>query len=106
MKNLIEVNRNLVDDPIIRDPVLFHLFFYLLLKANKCDSEEVKGGNRVSVSRGEVLTSRALITEETHIKPSTVYTRLKHLVATGYISVKSSNRYTLVTIKNFNKIVR
>lgn len=96
------INRNIIYDPIIKDPVLFQMYMYLVIKANHAPNEIIHGGNRIVIERGSTLTSRDLIAEHLHIKSGTVPSRLRKLTKAGYITTKATNRYTMVTIVNYN----
>lgn len=102
-KGAAPINRCILTDPIIYDPVQFHLFMYLLIKANHTANVILKGGERILIPRGATLTGRHLIAEQLHMKPSTVYSRLKNLEKTGYITIKSFNKYSIVLIKFYDK---
>jgi DNA-binding transcriptional regulator YhcF (GntR family) len=102
-KGAAPINRCILTDPIIYDPVQFHLFMYLLIKANHSDNEIIKGGKRILIRRGSTLSGRDLLSEHLQIKPSTVNTRLKNLEKTGYIQINSFNKYSIISINNYEQ---
>ena len=74
------------------------IFIHLLLKASYEDSI----WNGIEIKRGQVLTSRKHLSEETGLTEQQVRTSLKKLQSTNEITIKSTNRYTLVTIEKYD----
>ena len=74
---------------------VFRLFYHCLLHTNLEDKrycgKEIKAGQFVS--------SITRISAETGLTESQVRTALKKLKDTGYISTKSTNKYTIYTVK-------
>lgn len=75
------------------------LFIYLLLAANWED----KPFEGITVKRGQLLTSLASLSENVGISTRSVRTALKHLISTSEVTTETTNRWTLVTIVNFEK---
>lgn len=75
-----------------------HVFIHLLLKANFADCEY----GEIIVKRGQLLTSRALIKEQTGISEQTIRTALKRLQTTGEIVVNSTKQGTLITVCKYD----
>lgn len=75
------------------------LFIYLLLAANWED----KPFEGITVKRGQLLTSLASLSENVGISTRSVRTALKHLISTSDVTTETTNRWTLVTIVNFEK---
>lgn len=80
---------------------VFRLFYHCLLHTNLEDKrycgKEIKAGQFVS------LTAR--ISAETGLTESQVRTALKKLKDTGYISTKSTNKYTIYTVNDYEKYI-
>lgn len=75
----------------------FHLFAYLFLAANHSDGN-YKG---IEVKRGQLLTGRKSISEKTGISQRSVRTSLKRLKSTGEITVKTTNKFSIITLCNY-----
>lgn len=75
-----------------------HLFVHLLLEANHADAEWQ--GN--DVKRGQLITSISHISIATGISQQSVRTLLKKFEKSGEIIVKSTNKFTLVTICKYD----
>lgn len=75
------------------------VFLHLLLTANirDCDFQNT------TVRRGEKVISYANLAAETGLSIKQVRTALKHLKETGEVACRSTNKYTIVTVKNYDK---
>nr|DAZ39841.1 MAG TPA: replisome organizer [Caudoviricetes sp.] len=80
---------------------VFRLFYHCLLHTNLEDKrycgKEIKAGQFVS--------SRARISAETGLTVDQVRTALKKLKDTGYISTKSTNKYTIYTVIGYQEYI-
>jgi len=72
-----------------------------LLKANISENE--KNVYDTKLKQGQFITGRLSASEELYIKPSTVHDRLKRLQRMGYIKLKSTNKYTVITVLKFKQ---
>ena len=78
---------------------MVQLFLYLLLNANYKDNT----WRGVKVKRGELLTSRDKISKDLGLTERQVRTCLKRLQATGEITIKATNRYSIITICKYGE---
>lgn len=80
---------------------VFRLFYHCILHTNLEDKrycgKEIKAGQFVS--------SITRISAETGLTESQVRTALKKLKETGYISTKSTNKYTIYTVNEYQKYI-
>lgn len=76
---------------------MVHLFVYFLLKANVVD----KRFEGIIVKRGQLVTSRKSIHEDTGISEQTIRTCIAKLVETGEIEVEPTKRYTVITVSKY-----
>lgn len=97
-KGWIKIHRRLLDWEWYSDTNMVRLFLHLLLKANT-DNRRWQGRE---VPRGSLITSRAKLEAETGLSQKTIRTCLARLIATGEIEVEATNRFSLVTICNFD----
>lgn len=75
------------------------VFFHLLLKANFKDTEW-KG---ISLKKGQLVTSRPHLADETGLTERQIRTALTKLKSTGEIAAKTTNKYTIITVNNYTK---
>ena len=93
----IKLHRKFLDWEWYGKSEMVHLFLHLLLKAN---SEDRRWRGMI-IKRGQLVTGRNRLIEETGISERTVRTCLQRLQETGEIEVEPSNRFSLITITNY-----
>ena len=95
----VRLFRDLLSWQWYENPNVFRLYIHLLLKASFKDFEyEGK-----SYKAGELITSRKKLSEELKISESQILTALDKLKSTGEITTKSTNKFTVITLKNWAK---
>jgi len=79
------------------DSNMVSLFIYLLLSVNY----EQKKWKGIDIKRGELITGINSLNRATGISVMTIRTCLKRLKSTGEITIKSTNKYSVITITNY-----
>ncbi len=74
------------------------LFIHLLLKASYEDTI----WHDMEVKRGQVITSRKHLSEETGLSEQQIRTSLKKLQSTNEITIQSTNKFTVITIEKYD----
>jgi hypothetical protein len=80
------------------DPKMISLFIHLLLIANHQDSK----WHGIEVKRGQLITGRHSLSKITHISEQSIRTLLLHLKSTNEITIKSTNKYSIITIVKYD----
>lgn len=93
----IRVHRSIVSWEWWEDINTFRVFMWLLLSANWQDARFM--GHEVP--KGTLITSLQHLANETNLSVRNVRTALKHLESTGEVTIKSTSRFSLITIKNY-----
>ena len=75
------------------------VFLHLLLKANFTPTRW-KGH---LIPRGSMATSYSTLAEQLKLKPDQIRVAIKKLKITGEITIKTTNKYSVITICNFEK---
>ena len=75
------------------------LFIHLLLTANY----ESKVWHGIAIERGQRLCSVAVLSSELCLTSKAIRTALNHLKQTGEVAIKTTNKYTLLTLVNYSK---
>lgn len=75
------------------------LFLWLVLKANH-ENKKWKGQ---IIERGQLITGLLEMAKALNMKAQPIRTRLKLLKSTGELTIKSTNRFSLITINNYSK---
>lgn len=99
MSDYIKLNRKIFDWGWYSDIKTCRLFIHLLLKANWKDGE-FQGKQ---IERGSLVSSVSRLAEETNMTVREVRTALSHLEKTGEVTSRATNRYTVYSVKNYDK---
>ena len=75
------------------------LFIHLILTANYVPKEW--HGRKIDV--GQKVTSLSKLSQEINLSIKEIRTSLKHLQQTGEVACESTNQYTVITVKNYEK---
>lgn len=94
----IKTYRKLLDWEWFKEPATAHLFQYLLLAAN-WDDKKWKG---IEIKRGQILTGRHALIESTGLTAREIRTAIKHLKSTNVVTIKATNKFTIITICNYD----
>lgn len=95
----IKIHRKLLQWDWITDANTLQLFIFLLLKCNH--KETTWRGQKVL--RGQLITGRKSLSKDTHQTQDQIRTSLLHLKTTNEITIHSTNRFSIITVCNYNK---
>jgi hypothetical protein len=93
----IKLHRQLLEWEWYNDINATRLFLHLMLKANHKD-KKYRG---TVIKRGQLLTGRELLSAETGLSQQQIRTCLNKLKSTSDITIKSTNKGTLLTVENY-----
>ena len=79
------------------DPNMVAIWIHLLLKANWCD----KKWRGITIKRGQLITSRTRLADEVGTSEQQTRTCLERLQSSCEITCEATNRYTIITICNY-----
>ncbi|WWS40354.1 DnaD domain-containing protein [Staphylococcus aureus] len=102
MTGWIKLHRKLLDSPIFQNEKLFKVFAYCLMKASHKDHTQLVGRRVVELEKGQFVFGRKRASEELRLKESTVRDYIKLLENLGTIVVKSDNKFSVITIVNYD----
>lgn len=96
----VKLYRSLLGWRWFRDPSVAHLFVYLLLRANYVDAD----WHAITIKRGQLVTSRFSLAENTGLTEKVIRRSLKALQKTGEIIVESGEKkYSLITVVKYSE---
>lgn len=99
----IVLHRKILDHPIWRNEGLVHLFITLLLLASHKEERFLWNGKEETLKRGQLITGRLKLAEITNSPPSTIRDRLKVLENLGILDIKSTSKFSLITIIKYSQ---
>ena len=107
MNGWVSINRRLLDELVqsypwklwesVRSTVVF-----LLAGANYEDSQVPTERERIHLRRGQIAVGRFATSRRLGIKESRYLTIMNHLERDGFLTRRSTNRYTVVTIVDYD----
>ncbi|CAM3427017.1 hypothetical protein [Zobellia roscoffensis] len=98
MIGFIKLPREILDWEWYTHPTVSRLYIHLLVKANYTD--KCWQGN--VVKRGQLITSYKHLAAQLNITIQQVRTALKKLSTSGYITYQPTNRFSLITIVEYD----
>lgn len=98
----IKLNRKILKWRWYHDPNTFRVFVHLILKANVTDRDF----ERITVRRGQVVTSVARLSEDLKISVKSVRTALEHLKSTNELTIKTTSKYSIITVNKYDEYQR
>ena len=99
MEGWISLHRKFLSWEWFDKPEMVQLFIWLLLNANYADT---KWQGKV-IKRGQMLTTTPKIMEALRLTEQQTRTCIGRLKSTGEITCKSTNKYTIITICNYDR---
>ena len=78
---------------------MVHLFLHFIFSANHEDKE----WQGQTIKRGQFITGRNKLNTETGISAQTIRTCINRLKSTNEITSKSTNKFTIITVINYDK---
>lgn len=97
-KGYIKFWRKIIKWGWFSDTHTFHLFSYLLIKASYTDSEFLG----VKINPGQAVIGLKQTSIDTGLSVQSIRTALSHLKSTNEITIKSTNKFSIVTILNYS----
>lgn len=99
MGNYIKIDRKILDWEWYSNINTCRLFIHMILRANW---KEGRFEGKI-IPRGSFVSSYPTLEKETQLTNREIRTAIDHLKATGELTVKTSNRYSIFTINNYNQ---
>ena len=97
-KGWVKIHRQILDWEWYSNPIVSRLFFHLLIKANHTE----KQWQGVTIVRGSFITSYPILAQETGFTVMQVRTALAKLKSTGEITVKTTSKYSVISINKYD----
>lgn len=95
----IKIYRTLTQWRWYKDANTFRLFLHLLMTANYKDMDF----ENTTIPRGAKVTSITALADELSLSPQMVRTSIAKLISTGEITKRSTTKYTVLSVVNYEK---
>jgi hypothetical protein len=97
-----QIYRRLINKGFYKKSQHVHLWIHLILKANHKEKEFMFNKKNIVVKRGQLITGRKILADETGINESKVERILKFFEIEQQIEQQKTNLNRLITITNYN----
>ncbi|MBZ5203228.1 hypothetical protein HU147_18655 [Planomicrobium chinense] len=109
MAGWFSVHRKLKDSTVFSDPFILKLWMLCLMKVSYTEHEQLVGTQVVKLQPGEFVTGRFALAEEynkgsapkNRVNDLTIWRWLKLLEKLEMLNIKSSNKFSVVTVLNW-----
>jgi hypothetical protein len=95
----IKLSRKIQSWRWYQDANTMRVFVHILLNANVYDHDF----ENITVKRGQWVTSVSKISEQLNISTRSIRTALNHLKSTNEVAIKTTSKYSIITVKNYNQ---
>ena len=95
----IKLSEGIINWEWFTDGNMLKLWLYLLLKAQQFEDTRYKG---IELKTGQLVTGRKQISADTGLSEREVRTCLNRLKSTNEIAIKSTNKYSVITILKYD----
>ena len=99
----IKLHRKILDNPIANNWALIWFFCYLLLSVSHKDNEFYLWYEKIIQKPWEWIISQKKLSKQFWVSIWTIHRRLNILKVENIIEIKSTNKYTIVIIQNWDK---
>jgi predicted transcriptional regulator len=99
----IKLHRQLLETSFYKRSTVVHLFIHLLLSANHESKKLYWNGEEIEVKAGEQIVGLLKLSEETGISIQSLRTALKVLKSTSTLTIKSTNKFSLIGIPKWHE---
>ena len=103
MEGWIKIHRQMMEKGWWQDSQIVHLWIYILFKANYIEKEKLFNNEIIKIKRGQFLTGRKKISEETGISESKIERTLKLFESEQQIKQQKTTKFRLITVLKYDK---
>ena len=98
-----KTHRKIIDSVVFQSDKCLKIWIWCLAKTNHCENLSLIGRQKVRVRRGQFIMGSLTAEEKLRMAKSTIWYWLNFLEKEGMIGIKKTNKYSIITIKNWDK---
>lgn len=102
-RGFLPLFRKIKENPVWEDNELLAIWVRLLFRANYMDKRWFDGNKFITIKRGSFSTSQPHLAEYLKLPKTTMLRRLAMFENEGMLDIKVDNKYTIITICNYDK---
>lgn len=99
----IKIYRKIIETAFFKNPVCVQLAILCLVKANHKQQKIILNQKEVIIERGQFVTGLFSLSHEMHASMQKVRTALKILSNCGFLTRKSTNKFSIITIEKYGQ---
>jgi len=103
MEGWIKLHRKIRNNPIYKNSKALHCWIECLLRANHTREVVYVGRKRIVLEPGQFITGREKFAEAVNMSPTTVWFWINSFKVDSMIDIKTTNKYSIISIKNWDK---
>lgn len=100
-RGYVKLWRKTLDSGLLQNAAVLQVFIYLLLNATHKRTRLLKDTTPVTLEAGQVLSGRKKIAQECKLSERNVRTALKVLETMEIVTIKATNKYSIVSFVNW-----
>ena len=99
----IKLHRKILDSSVFQNAKYFKVWVWCLMKATHKEVDFPFNGKDIKLQPGEFLTGRKVAAEELDISEQNFRSAMKYLISTNRLTSRSTNRFTVYSIVNWEE---
>ena len=103
MDGWLKLYRSILDSTVFQDAEVLKVWIWLLCNVAFEQHDTICYGKVIHLKPGQIATGRKKIAQCTDLNENKVYRALTALKSLGNIEIKSTNKYSIITIVNWDK---
>lgn len=103
MDGWLKLYRSILDSAVFQDAEVLKVWIWLLCNVAFEQHDTICYGKVISLKPGQIATGRKKISQCTDLNENKVYRALTALKSLGNIEIKSTNKYSIITVVNWEK---
>ena len=103
MEGYIKLYRKLIESPVFENEKLLKIWVWCLCRANHVETDAIVGLQKIHLKKGQFIFGLLKASKELSIPKTTLYRNMKALETYQMISIKPENKYSVITIENWDK---
>lgn len=99
--SFVKLYRDILNGPVFQDPIMLKLYIYITCSVTYCEKDEVRNGKIIHLMPGEMIAGRKALAQRLEMSEKIVYARLQSLKKLGLVDIKSNNKFSLISVANW-----
>lgn len=103
MDGWLKLYRSILDSAVFQDAEILKVWIWLICNVAFEQHDTICYGKVITIKPGQIATGRKKIAQCTDLNENKVYRALTTLKSLGNIEIKATNKYSIITVVNWDK---